>query len=137
MRSRQARYQAALRPDIDCFIHSKALPTLLPIPGSFWPFNCDKNSCPTIQRHLSRGRFPVIFQEEIRTSIKTQPIRRGANRGELWRGCARHHRNDERRWVLVVMKYGVDGRDKLAARGLIGAGVKVAIEAREIATGNF
>jgi hypothetical protein len=30
-RPRQARYQAALRPDIDFFIHSKALPTLLRI----------------------------------------------------------------------------------------------------------
>jgi hypothetical protein len=31
VRPRQARYQAALRPDNDCFIHFKALPNFAPI----------------------------------------------------------------------------------------------------------
>jgi len=30
VRPRQARYQAALRPDINCFTHSKALPDVIP-----------------------------------------------------------------------------------------------------------
>jgi len=29
-RPRQARYQAALRPDSDCIIHSKVLPNITP-----------------------------------------------------------------------------------------------------------
>src|SRR2546429_8230520 len=33
LRPRQARYQAALRPDNDCFIHSKALPNFTPNPS--------------------------------------------------------------------------------------------------------
>ena len=38
MRPRQARYQAALRPDSDCFIHSKALPNFTPSPSHrFYP----------------------------------------------------------------------------------------------------
>ena len=32
MRPRQARYQAALRPDMTCTIHSKALSNFLPAP---------------------------------------------------------------------------------------------------------
>ena len=35
VRPRQARYQAALRPDMNCFIYSKALSTLLLIAGAF------------------------------------------------------------------------------------------------------
>ena len=33
LRPRQARYQAALRPDSDCLIHSKALPNFTPSPS--------------------------------------------------------------------------------------------------------
>jgi hypothetical protein len=37
VRPRQARYQAALRPDSDCFIHSKALSNFPPNPSChFW-----------------------------------------------------------------------------------------------------
>jgi hypothetical protein len=40
-RPRQARYQAALRPDSDCFIHSKALPNFTPSPSHhFYPRLC-------------------------------------------------------------------------------------------------
>ena len=38
VRPRQARYQAALRPDSDCVIHSKALPNFAPNPyHRFYP----------------------------------------------------------------------------------------------------
>ena len=33
LRPRQARYQAALRPDMKCVIHSKALPNITPNPS--------------------------------------------------------------------------------------------------------
>jgi hypothetical protein len=38
VRPRQARYQAALRPDMNCDIHSKALATLR-LPGSTFTFS--------------------------------------------------------------------------------------------------
>jgi len=56
VRPRQARYQAALRPDNDCFIHSKALSNSTPnISRHFWPL-CQilllNRGCARIQRHL-------------------------------------------------------------------------------------
>ena len=62
MRPRQARYQAALRPDINCFIHSKALPnfTATPIHRFWWWWTVPKlcqilllnRGCARISRHL-------------------------------------------------------------------------------------
>src|SRR6266480_4916046 len=59
VRPRQARYQAALRPDMNCFIHSKALPNFTPNPSHLLP-HCAKlcqilllnRSCARFQRHL-------------------------------------------------------------------------------------
>ena len=42
MRPRQARYQAALRPDNECFIHSKALPNFAPNPTRHFWLHCAK-----------------------------------------------------------------------------------------------
>jgi hypothetical protein len=60
LRPRQARYQAALRPDSDCIIHSKALPNLTPNPSRHFRSHCAKTvpntllnrGCARIQRHL-------------------------------------------------------------------------------------
>ena len=42
VRPRQARYQAALRPDMNCDIHSKALAALR-LPGSTFAFSFESN----------------------------------------------------------------------------------------------
>jgi hypothetical protein len=60
VRPRQARYQAALRPDMNCFIHSKALPKFTPNPSRHFWSHCAKTvpntllnrGCARIQRHL-------------------------------------------------------------------------------------
>ena len=48
-RPRQARYQAALRPDMKCEIHSKALSNFTPNPSHvFYPrlyTNCARTGC--------------------------------------------------------------------------------------------
>jgi hypothetical protein len=60
VRPRQARYQAALRPDMKCFIHSKALSNLTPNPSRHFRSYCAKTvpdtllnrRCARIQRHF-------------------------------------------------------------------------------------
>ena len=58
-RPRQARYQAALRPDMNCFIHSKAVSSFTSTPRHHFRVGCAKTAANsstefgrlTIQRH--------------------------------------------------------------------------------------
>ena len=58
MRPRQARYQAALRPDMKCFIHSKALSNFTPNPYHHFYFyprlctNCGRMGYCTVTVHI-------------------------------------------------------------------------------------
>jgi hypothetical protein len=68
-RPRQARYQAALRLDMNCFIHSKALPYFAPNPYfRFYPrlcTNCARMGYCTVTVHIGAA---------IRTSAATGAI---------------------------------------------------------------
>lgn len=52
-------------------------------------------------------------------------------------GSGGNHRNPDRRRMLGIVEDRVGGRDKLAARRLIRAGVQVAIKPWKIAAGNL
>jgi hypothetical protein len=65
-RPRQARYQAALRPDMNCFIHSKALSNFTSSPRHHFKLGCAKTvsgssielRCLRIQRHCVNLPLP-------------------------------------------------------------------------------
>ena len=64
VRPRQARYQAALRPDSKCFTHSKALSNFTPNPNRrFWPHSA--KSVPNIFLQMVvpgiEGQFTNFF----------------------------------------------------------------------------
>jgi hypothetical protein len=62
VRPRQARYQAALRPDMHCFTHSKHFPTLLLIRTIIWA----QLKVSVSLRSLLMQVVPVIFPIPVR-----------------------------------------------------------------------
>jgi len=82
VRPRQARYQAALRPDNDCFIHSKALSNFSPNPSRhFWP-HCAKTEpnafteswlcqIPAASRWLGGSFSPKPLASSVISSVNT------------------------------------------------------------------
>jgi hypothetical protein len=62
VRPRQARYQAALRPDMICTIHSKALSNFLPAPTHGF-LDLFQGFAIHLQLHLG------VFLEDLRVSL--------------------------------------------------------------------